>query len=94
MIGNDRYWLDVFKSIENLQLLLNFITDPLLTKPYTELWQVDFYFGETISRDSTAYKQVANKAIYSDDFVDDLVTLRSFKSLVFLTEVRNFRIIN
>lgn len=56
VIGNDKYWLDVFKVVENLQLLLNFITDPLLSKPHIELWNEDSLYGEIISHDPKAYK--------------------------------------
>lgn len=34
LIGNDKYWLDVFKDLNNLTLLINFITDPMLNEPH------------------------------------------------------------
>jgi hypothetical protein len=43
----------MFKSSDNILTLLNFITDPTLIAPYSDLWELEIPIGK---KELTAYK--------------------------------------
>lgn len=88
LIGSDKYWLDVFRDLANLTTLINFVTDPLLTEPYA------FFDDKQVKPQITGYKPILHGEILRNGYPQPEYLVRSYQTLIFLTEPRNFRLVH
>ncbi|CAD8065835.1 unnamed protein product [Paramecium primaurelia] len=77
---------EYFKSNERLQNLICFITDPYLTQP-SLIFETDSLAEHSIELDEINYKKIKNIKI------DKLYTIRSYKTLLFLTDIHNHKLL-
>ncbi|CAD8078196.1 unnamed protein product [Paramecium sonneborni] len=78
---------EYFKSNERLQNLIYFITDPYLSQP-SLIFDTDIVAENSFEFDPNNYKKFKNIKI------DKLFTIRSFKTLLFLTDIHNHKLLN
>ncbi|CAD8159561.1 unnamed protein product [Paramecium pentaurelia] len=77
---------EYFKSNERLQNLIYFITDPYFSQP-SLIFDTDLLAEHSIEFDENDYKKFKNIKI------DKLFTIRSFKTLLFLTDIHNHKLL-
>lgn len=75
--------IEQFKSVESVQNLVVFITDPVAQQP-SLIYETDLLADAVFKNEKSNYKQHRHTIK-----IDKLYTLRSFKMLLFLTDLSN-----
>jgi len=94
IIGKSEFMIDFFKLDDNVELILNFIMEPLLNRP-SVLWVRNYprLNKDTPCRDIKAYKLGHNAILDQEVPVINAIMMRSYKLLTILSERRNLRVV-
>ncbi|EAR91740.2 hypothetical protein TTHERM_00805860 (macronuclear) [Tetrahymena thermophila SB210] len=94
IIGKNEFMLNFFKLEENIELILDFIIDPLVNLP-TKIWAKTYprIKRDQPLRDMRGFKHGINRILELDPVTINAIMMRSYKLIHILSERKNLRVV-